>query len=105
MVKLARQLIDRQAGTYDPADVEDRYEARLRTLIDAKLKGEGIDLAEETEPERGNVIDLMSALKRSLGQSEDKPAAKAKKSAAKAPARKTPAAKSTPKRRRARAIG
>jgi len=42
MVKLARQLIDRQTGSYDPAEVEDRYEARLRELIAAKLKGEGL---------------------------------------------------------------
>jgi Ku protein len=30
MVKLATQLIERQTGKYDPSDVEDRYEARLR---------------------------------------------------------------------------
>ena len=47
MVQLARQLIDRQTGKYDPADVEDRYEARLRDVIDAKLKGEGIEPTEE----------------------------------------------------------
>jgi DNA end-binding protein Ku len=67
MVKLATQLIERQAGTYDPADVEDRYEARLREVIDAKLKGEGIDALDQEEPDRGNVIDLMSALRKSLG--------------------------------------
>ena len=39
--QLATQLIDRQTGRYDPADVEDRYETRLRAMIDAKLKGEG----------------------------------------------------------------
>ena len=68
MVKLALQLIERQAGRYDPADMEDRYEARLRAVIEAKLKGEGIEPAAEAEPERGNVIDLMAALKKSLGQ-------------------------------------
>jgi DNA end-binding protein Ku len=31
MVPLATQLIDRQTGIYDSADVEDRYETRLRT--------------------------------------------------------------------------
>jgi DNA end-binding protein Ku len=41
MIMLARQLIDRQTTTYDPSDVEDRYETRLRAMIDAKLKGEG----------------------------------------------------------------
>ena len=36
-------------------------------MIDAKLKGEGIDLEAET-PAKSNVIDLMAALKKSLGQ-------------------------------------
>jgi DNA end-binding protein Ku len=82
MVQLAKQLIDRQTTKYDPSDLEDRYETRLRAMIDAKLKGEGIDLAEPVEPERSNVIDLMAALKKSLGQ-----AAEAKPTAAKKPAK------------------
>ena len=74
MVKLATQLIDRQTGRYDPADMEDRYEARLRAVIEAKLKGEGMEAEERKEPDRGNVIDLMAALKKSLGQTvEEKP--------------------------------
>ena len=70
MVKLATQLIERQTGKYDPADVEDRYEARLRDVIDAKLKGEGIQPMDEEEPDRGNVIDLMAALRQSLGSEQ-----------------------------------
>jgi DNA end-binding protein Ku len=93
MVQLARQLIDRQTTKYDPSDIEDRYETRLRAMIDAKLKGEGIDLSEPEEPERSNVIDLMAALKKSLGQAaEAKPPAakkptKAGRQAAQAPAK------------------
>jgi DNA end-binding protein Ku len=100
MVKLATQLIERQTGKYDPADVEDRYEARLRDVIDAKLKGEGIETREEEEPDRGNVIDLMSALRKSLGNdkegaaSDDKPSSPAKKG----PAPKKSAAKPGAKR-------
>src|SRR5690348_283955 len=47
MVKLATQLVERQSGKYDSSDLEDRYETRLREMIDAKLKGEGIDLEAE----------------------------------------------------------
>ena len=43
MVQLASQLVQRQSGKYDAADLEDRYETRLRAMIEAKLKGEGID--------------------------------------------------------------
>jgi DNA end-binding protein Ku len=86
MVQLAKQLIERQTGRYDPSDLEDRYETRLRAMIDAKLKGEGIEEEEEAaEPDRGNVVDLMAALKKSLGQSAE--AAPAKTSAAKTSAR------------------
>ena len=67
MVALAKQLVDRQTK-YDPSDLEDRYETHLRAMIDAKLKGEGIDLSEPAEPDRSNVVDLMAALKKSLGQ-------------------------------------
>jgi DNA end-binding protein Ku len=67
MVQLASQLIQRQAGKYDPGDLEDRYETRLRAMIDAKLKGEGIDLEADVTPPRGtNVVDLMTVLKQSL---------------------------------------
>jgi DNA end-binding protein Ku len=67
MVKLATQLIDRQTGKFDPADMEDRYETRLREVIDAKLRGEGIEPDAEPDDDRANVVDLMAALKKSLG--------------------------------------
>lgn len=83
MVKLALQLIDRQKGKYDPADWDDRYEKRLREVIAAKLAGEGVEES-EAAPERGNVIDLMAALKQSLGtDAAAKPAPK-RRAAAKA---------------------
>jgi len=88
MVALATQLIDRQSGRYDPADMEDRYEARLRAVIDAKLKGKGLAAEKDPEPD-GNVVDLMAALRRSLKEGGDaKPARKAPAKPARKPARK-----------------
>lgn len=84
MVELAVQLVERQAGAYDPSDLEDRYETRLRAMIDNKLKGEGLAAQQDPEPVQSNVIDLMAALKKSLGQTPEaarpasKPAAKKK---------------------------
>jgi DNA end-binding protein Ku len=95
MVKLAVQLVDRQTGQYDPADTEDHYEARLRAMIDAKLAGEGIHQDVEAAEQASNVIDLMAALKKSLGA---EPSAKAAKAAAKPNLAKPTPAK-TPKRR------
>jgi DNA end-binding protein Ku len=92
MIQLATQLIDRQTGRYDPADIEDRYETRLRAVIDAKLKGEGIEPEETAEPDRGNVVDLMAALRKSLGQSGDEEVAAPKKASSAKAAKAKPAA-------------
>jgi DNA end-binding protein Ku len=105
MVKLATQLIDRQTGSYDPSDIEDKYETRLRAMIDAKLKGEGIVDEPMEEPDRGNVVDLMAALRKSLGDTDKgptkaKPASKAGRTKTPAKEAKKPAA-SKPSRKRA----
>ncbi len=93
MVQLATQLVQRQAGKHDSADLDDRYETRLRAMIDAKLKGEGIEADEVVEPDRTNVVDLMAALKKSLGEvSDEKRPAPAKKARGAAD-RKQPALK------------
>ncbi len=108
MVTLATQLIDRQSEAFEPTDLEDRYEAKLRQVIDAKLAGEGVKPDALPEEERGNVIDLMAALKRSLGQTADAPRTKAKgakspASKGKAAAAKKPPAASKPATQRKRA--
>ena len=83
MLALATQLIDRQTAKFDLSDMEDRYEARLREVIAAKLKGQGVKPAAAPQDD-GKVVDLMAALRRSLGQSGEKPkAAAAKKTARK----------------------
>jgi DNA end-binding protein Ku len=101
MVELAMQLVKRQEGVFEPADTEDRYETRLREVIAAKLKGEGVAPAEAEMPRRDNVVDLMAALKASLGRAEraaPSPPAQRRPAAA----RKTAAPKrSTPARKRA----
>jgi DNA end-binding protein Ku len=76
MLELATQLIHRQQGKFQPSDAQDRYEARLREVIEAKLKGEGVTPEEPSVPDRGNVVDLMAALKASLGQNTDPTAKK-----------------------------
>jgi DNA end-binding protein Ku len=74
MVDLAMQLIKRQSGKYDPADLEDRYEIRLRAMIDAKLHGGGLITESDRPPvSDNNVIDLVAALKKSLGQAPAEP--------------------------------
>jgi DNA end-binding protein Ku len=100
-------LIDRQTATYDPSDIEDRYETRLRALIDAKLKGEGIEDEKVEEPDHGNVVDLMAALRKSLAPAGDEAAKPSRAVKAKtepsAKADKKPAATRPPKATRKRA--
>ena len=99
MVALAKQLIQRQTTTYDPSDLEDRYETRLREMINKKLAGEGIDLSEPAEPDRTNVVDLMAALKKSLAQ--EAPTKPAQSSAPAKPKRAAATQAAKPGRKRA----
>ena len=95
MLDLASMLIEKKTGKFDAKDFHNRYIDALRELIEEKQKrkGEKIIQDDEEAPARGsNVIDLMAALKKSLGEDSkrDKPAKKA--AARKAPARRKPAA-------------
>ena len=76
MVKLAVQLVDRQTGRYDPSDLEDRYETRLREMLDAKVKGEAVE-TDAPAPAMSNVVDIMAALRQSLGQDSGRAVPKA----------------------------
>ncbi|MER9232161.1 Ku protein [Mesorhizobium sp. M0622] len=88
MLQLAEALIKQKETTFDPKNYEDRYEIALMTMIREKLKGHKPIIA--AAPERGNVINLMDALKASLSQSAKPPA----KSKSKADEAAKPAAKS-----------
>jgi DNA end-binding protein Ku len=80
LLKMAETLIAQKATDFHPEEYEDRYEKALMAMIKEKLKGHRPVIA--AAPERGNVVNLMDALKASL--SEAKPPAKSKtKSAAK----------------------
>jgi DNA end-binding protein Ku len=67
MVAIAEKIIEQQQGPFDPSQFTDRYETALRALIKEKEKGAGRKVTVE-EPDDTNVVDLMEALRRSLGQ-------------------------------------
>jgi DNA end-binding protein Ku len=66
MVQLAEQLISRQTAVYDPSDLEDRYETRMRAMLEAKIKGQGVVAEGAPVVVDSNVVDLMAALRASL---------------------------------------
>ncbi len=76
MIEIARKIIEQQAGDFEPAKFEDRYENALRDLIRRKEKGEKLVTAEPVDDD--NVIDLMAALKKSL-KAKGSPAAPRRK--------------------------
>lgn len=102
-LQLALQLVDQiAADTFDPEQFHDEEKERVLAAIEEKVKGKKIVASSREEHGPlggGQVIDLMEALRASLG---GKPAAKASKpkAAGKASAKVTP----LPARKAARAI-
>ncbi|HEV7158593.1 MAG TPA: Ku protein [Caulobacteraceae bacterium] len=92
MLAMAAQIIAQKAAAFDPEAFEDRYEEALLTLVKSKIAG-GQPVITKA-PERGNVVNLMDALRRSI-EAERRPAAPsvAKPAAKKAPAKAAAPAK------------
>jgi DNA end-binding protein Ku len=78
MVKLAEHILDSKAGHFNPDKFKDQYENALKKLVRRKASGKKIEVA-EPEEKKGNVIDLMEALRNSV---KGKKAAGARKRAA-----------------------
>ncbi|MFL6818049.1 MAG: Ku protein [Bradyrhizobium sp.] len=78
MLDLAKHIVEKKSGTFEPERFEDHYETALLDLIEKKRSG--IRLPAKAAPKTGgNVINLMDALKRSLATEEKSaPPAKAK---------------------------
>jgi DNA end-binding protein Ku len=70
-IKLARQLIEQQqSDRFDPTMYVDEVKARIEAAIQKKVEGKQVSVSmAPTRTTAGNVIDLMSALKASLGGS------------------------------------
>jgi DNA end-binding protein Ku len=80
MVDLAVELIERKSGKFTPDQFKNHYAEALRELVNKKMKGQKIIAPhEEVAPGGAKVIDLMAALRKSIGEgSRTKPKAKAK---------------------------
>ena len=67
MVDIAERIIEQLEGPFDPTQFDDRYEEALKALIAEKQKGHKVEAVKEQD-DTTNVVDLMDALRRSLGQ-------------------------------------
>lgn len=93
--KMARQLVQQLSDDFDPSQFKDEYHKALKKLIDRKIKGEDVVIAEEPKEPDAGVVDLMEALKASV-----EAARQGKKPQATSPTRKkkTTAKDQTPKK-------
>jgi DNA end-binding protein Ku len=65
ILDLARHIVNQKAADFDPEKFEDHYEEALTELINAKRSGRTISA--RPRPKGENVVDLMDALKKSIG--------------------------------------
>jgi DNA end-binding protein Ku len=86
MLDLARHIVNQKSGRFEPEKFEDQYETALIDLINQKRSGKPI--VPKERPRGENVVDLMEALRKSVGgasaetQAPKKPAKKPKKASA-----------------------
>jgi DNA end-binding protein Ku len=81
MLDLARHIVEQKAGRFEPDKFEDQYETALVDLINQKRAGKPITPKER--PRGDNVVDLMEALRRSVGGATATAPATSKKAAKK----------------------
>ena len=101
---LAIQIIEQRANEqFEPDKYKDEVRARTLELIQQKIDGQDISVAPEEKPE-AKIIDLMEALKASVGNKKPGRAAAGPKAvtakAPKAPKKGSRARKATPQARR-----
>jgi DNA end-binding protein Ku len=109
-LKMASSLIDNMSADFTPDKFSDEYQDQLRRLIAAKLEqGDALDTAAtfgeegEEQADRGEVVDLMEALRRSVEQNRAaQKTVETKPSAKQATAKKTPVKKAQAKKAQAK---
>src|SRR5437868_11218577 len=65
MLELASHIVETKSGHFNPEKFEDHYEDALKELLKKKQAGEKIEAPKERAPAK--VINLMDALRRSVG--------------------------------------
>jgi DNA end-binding protein Ku len=100
-IDLARKLIEQLSeDEFRPDQYKDEYRDRVKAAIERKVAGEEVTVA-EAPPARAQVIDLMEALKQSLGRTgtREQKAEKSKAGGARRPAAAARSEAERPQRR------
>jgi DNA end-binding protein Ku len=67
MLDLAKHIVEQKSGHFEPDKFEDHYEKALQELLEKKQTGLPIAAAKKATP--SNVVNLMDALRASIGSS------------------------------------
>jgi Ku protein len=106
-LKMAEALIGSMTGEFDPGQFTDNYREAMTALLEAKQSGGEVQQVPEVPDDGAAVVDLMSALRRSVERARggaveddaaDDDAEESSAPAAKAPAKKAPAKKAPAKK-------
>jgi DNA end-binding protein Ku len=82
MLDLAKHIVEQKSGHFEPGKFEDHHEAALTELLNKKQKGVPITVAKKQTP--NNVVNLMDALRASIGDKGKRAGAAAKRTKASA---------------------
>jgi DNA end-binding protein Ku len=107
-LELAETLIAKKSTKLDLSKFEDGYEVAVKELVQAKVNNQPVPKDEAEQP-RGNVVNLMDALRKSLGGADSdsgkrlpkKPAASVKEESKKGIGLVKPSSKASTKRKTA----
>jgi DNA end-binding protein Ku len=68
-LSLAKQLIEHSTSKFDLSKYKNDYVAAVKKLVEAKRKGKPLP-AQEPEKKAGKVVNIMDALRNSLGETK-----------------------------------
>lgn len=102
MRELAAHIVEKKTAHFDPSKFEDRYENAVIALVKSKQTGKPVEMPKAPQP--SNVINLMDALRKSIGaeKGEARKGAEPKRGEAKTTERRKPASarKAAPAKKR-----
>lgn len=81
-LELAETLIKKMSAKLDIGKFEDGYETAVKALVEAKMKNLPVPIDEAPRPQAGKVVNLMDALRKSIGQDTGKKPPKSEKAPA-----------------------
>ncbi|HEY2861047.1 MAG TPA: Ku protein [Terracidiphilus sp.] len=87
-LELAETLIKKMSSRFDLSKFQDGYETAVKALVEAKVNNMPIPTEEAPKPQMGKVINLMDALRKSIGEDAKAAAKKPPKSEKEAPSKK-----------------